>query len=148
MDSVESYRDAAADRLNESHVAYTNGHYVLAVYLAGVAVECVFRASAQKAGVGFDSKHDLPKWLKASQFAEVANERQARAVASHVVELWRRWKNKYRYADAIAYRRALRKLDPSLIDGIKGDPVKENARRALDAASGILTRALRRLHER
>src|SRR6266568_9350879 len=54
---------ASLDRLKESRRAFENHDYTLAMYLGGVAVECVLQAIALRSGSGHDARHDLSQWL-------------------------------------------------------------------------------------
>jgi len=54
---------ASLDRLKESRRAFENHDYTLAMYLSGVAVECILQAIAIRNGSEHDARHDLSNWL-------------------------------------------------------------------------------------
>ena len=56
---------AAVERLDEAvrAIKAPNADDVLAMYLAGLAVECIVQAFALHSGASPDARHDLARWL-------------------------------------------------------------------------------------
>lgn len=76
---------------------YQHERYTEAIYLAGVAAECVLRAFATDQDSTFDGRHDLKQLSKAAALERFVGEKQRTTIASHLGDLWARWKNNYRY---------------------------------------------------
>ena len=54
---------ASVERKEAAWAAYERKDYVLAMYLAGLAVECILQAIVLNDDPTHDAKHDLTKWL-------------------------------------------------------------------------------------
>src|SRR5688572_5017234 len=54
---------ASAERKEAAWVAFHRGDFVIATYLAGLAVESILQAIALNDNPVHDAKHDLTKWL-------------------------------------------------------------------------------------
>jgi len=130
-------KEAAAQRITTARHLFETGdhdtkHYSSAIYIAGVAVECILRAYRFKQDPQFDSRHDLAKLLRASGFVGLVPEKRKKEVSAALGDVWARWKNEYRYASD---RRLLGDLkDRGLTAGIRGDQLKENARIVIERA--------------
>ena len=110
---------------------YENGRFVDALYLAGVAVECLLRAYGTDAGSEFDGRHDLLQLMKGGA-ERLAGEGEEAAILAAIGHVWVRWKNNYRYTHDPRLRAEFKRL--RLDRGLKGDALKENARIALASA--------------
>lgn len=113
-----------------------NGQWVLAIYVAGLAVECILQAIALHTGSPDDVKHDLRKWL-----ARCPDRFQA-AIQGQIPEQWSFlslvWVNRLRYLSHEGLLGHLRALQ--LNRGIKGPGesiLKSNADRVIAAARDI-----------
>jgi hypothetical protein len=99
------YMNAAAERIDSAFKLLEQSSFVLAIYIAGVAVECVFRAYHARRSLEFDSRHDLFKWSIKSGFDRVIkpivlSPEQQNVSETFVValnELTKSWPNSYRY---------------------------------------------------
>jgi HEPN domain-containing protein len=136
--SGDDYIGGAGERLEAASQMYKSSRFVDALYLAGVAVECVLRAYAQDESDEFEGRHDLSRLMKAATVERFAGEKQRQAISAALGEVWTRWKNNYRYAPDSKLRAELKRLQ--LDRGIKGDALKENARVALQNASTIVNK--------
>jgi HEPN domain-containing protein len=134
----DHYIDAAPERANAARALYQAHRYTEAVYLAGVAVECVLRAYAQEGGEAFDARHDLRQLFKAATLERFVGGKQRKAVSAALGEVWMRWKNSYRYAPAERMRKEISRL--RLDQGIKGDALKETARVAIENALVVVNK--------
>jgi hypothetical protein len=134
--TAKVYRKAAVERAGSLRRLYDNREYVLAIYVAGVAVECMFRAYRAKVDPEFSSRHDLSELARESQIADhVPNALAARYAADLAVVAWR-WSNSHRYRSDAAVRKFLKRA--GLDRGIKGDALKENAHRAVNSAVDLV----------
>lgn len=136
--SGDDYMSGAAERVQAARVMYEGGRYVDALYLAGVAVECVLRAYAKEESDEFDGRHDLARLLKAATLEHFVGEKQRQSLSAALGEVWARWKNNYRYAPDPRLRSEVKRLQ--LDRGIKGDVLKENARISLEHALVIVNK--------
>ncbi len=128
---------ASLEREQAAWAAFARSDYVLAIYLAGLAVECILQAIAFKDHPAHEARHDLPQCL--------ARCRRSLQSAIDAVPTWaswsflvRVWRNEIRYYSSAALIGYLRRFDD--VRRISGGPdaiMKTMARRALDAASLI-----------
>jgi hypothetical protein len=111
-------------------------HWLLAIYTAGLAVECVLQAIALHHGAAEDAKHDLRKWL--SKCPRQLQDAVADQTADHWNFLDLVWKNRIRYlshAGLLGHLRVL-KLDRR-IKGGRESVLKLNADRIIAAARAV-----------
>ena len=57
--TAKDYFDAARDHAAALDAMHTRGEYVLAIYAAGLSVECLFRAYRNRRGLPFTADHTL-----------------------------------------------------------------------------------------
>ena len=137
----DSLKEAALERITTARHLYDakaggSKHFSTAIYVAGVAVECILRAYRLKQDPQFDSRHDLADLLRESGFVGFVPEKRKREVSAALGEVWARWKNEYRYASD---RRLLGDLKTRrLTAGIKGDQLKESARIVIENAYELI----------
>ncbi len=131
-----SYYEAAQERLIEADILYQSQRFGLSLYVAGLAVECLFRAFRSLADSHFEARHDLPELLSISGLEFITAGKNSRAIAETTGILFTRWKNDIRYASEKRLRRHFKRL--KLDRGIRGDFLKENCRLALHAAQKIV----------
>jgi hypothetical protein len=110
--------------------------YSSAIYLAGVAVECILRAYRLRVDPEFDSRHDLRRLLSASGLQAYVPEKRRADVGAALGDVWARWRNDYRYASDDRVLRDLRARGLTL--GIRGDPLKENSRLVFEKAHELV----------
>lgn len=137
--TADEYRWAALTRIRAAEQLHTAAMYSSAIYLAGVAVECILRAYRVRADAEFDSRHDLPGLLRASGLRDYVPAKRRAEVAAALGDVWSRWRNDYRYASDDRVLRDLREKGLTL--GIKGDPrnqLKENSRRVFEKAHELV----------
>ncbi len=127
---------ASLDRLKESRSAFENHDYTLAMYLGGVAVECVLQAIALRSGSQHDARHDLTKWLeKCPQSLQNSIKGKSAGAWSLLLAIW---DNGLRYLSEQGTLGYLRQKKANR--GISGGPraiIRENARRLITAADII-----------
>lgn len=147
--TAEQYYRAALERIVEAGVLYDRQRYGLCMYVSGLAVECLLRAFRWRKDPAFDSRHDLKALFRQSGILRWHEERlerkgfeperiqqtiaEFRAAHDVVVRLWR---NDYRFTGEAQIRGWLNFI--GAYHGIKGDALKANARRLLEAARTII----------
>lgn len=148
------YFEAATERMTQSRSLYHQGHgYALAMYCAGLAVECMLRAYRWREETSFEGRHALLKLLKDSGllgvndealrnegFAEHEVMRQSATLQAAVSDVALLWHNKLRFASE-------RRLKAFLVSinrhrGKKGDLCKANALDLVNAAQKIIDRGV------
>ncbi len=130
------YFTAARERIQEANFLHTNGYYTLAMYVSGLAVECMLRAFRLLKDSTFDERHDLWLLWKSTELANVHSKfyrAKIQAMLSVVVKLW---SNDYRFRSKTELRAYLKKLGRNR--GIKGDFLKFNSEEIFRAAAEII----------
>ena len=154
IDRPEHYFTASLERLKQAWDLYREGSsYALAMYTAGVSVECMLRAFKMLRDPTFDEKHDLKRLFRASGMFNVdptvmtsqglsqteaeAHFRELQIAVTDVCELW---SNDYRFASEERLRTHFRyrKLDR----GIKGDALKSLALTLIVAAQRFIDKGV------
>jgi HEPN domain-containing protein len=130
--NAEQYKAAAERHAETLQRLYELSYYVLATYVSGVAVESILRAYRCRRNPEFDSRHDLYELLKKSGLKDILVTHDFIELNKAVNEVAVRWTNGHRYRSSNGLRAFLRAAN--LHRGIKGDFVKENARRTVYAA--------------
>jgi hypothetical protein len=136
--SADDYIGGASERVQAARAMYDEARFVDALYLAGVAVECVLRAYADPLSGAFDGRHDLPRLMSAATLERWVGEKQRTAISAALGEVWARWKNNYRYATDARLRAEIKRLQ--LDRGVKGDALRHSARTALDNALTVVNK--------
>lgn len=151
---ADHYYHASLERIEQARTLYGQGSaYALAMYVAGVSVECMLRAFKLRRRSTFDERHDLLRLFQASgmletdpavlekvglSLAETAGyQRGLQAAAETVHHLWA---NDYRFASESRMRAHLKRLQ--LGRRIKGDVLKANAKRLLDASTSFINKGV------
>jgi len=140
--NAEQYKAAAEEHSQTLLRLYELGYYVLATYVSGVAVESILRAYRLRLNPEFDSRHDLRELAKMSKIEESLSPQEVVQFNAAVSIITRRWSNTHRYRSLHGLRTFFRAT--GLHHGIRGDFVKENARRAVQAAITAVTIGVRR----
>ena len=133
---AEVYRDAARERVVVATDLYESGHFVLTHYVAGLAVECILRAYQTRIDAEFDSKHDLRELAAGARYSSIFPEKLASEYAGALTAVYRRWNNDFRYRSEASLRSKLVRL--KLHEGVKGNLVKENARKIVVASTALV----------
>lgn len=131
---AEIYREAAQEHSVLANELHDTGHYVMAHYVAGLAVECILRAYRYRISSIFDARHSLEALYAAADFGSVVPLDQEAAVETALAEVVRRWSNSHRFRSEQSLREYLKKA--SL--GRTGKYVRESSRRIVNAAIVIV----------
>ena len=135
--TADEYYHAAFDHVDEARLLYEERRYVLSHYIAGLAVECLFRAYAVRNGEPFDGRHDLSKWFELARFDEIIVPSRLETISASYNIVVTQWNSTQRYYSDGFLRAYFR--NARLDRGIKGDVVKELARRVVEAALEVVT---------
>jgi hypothetical protein len=139
--SAESYRDAAREHIEAARALYRSRHFVLCHYVGGLAVECLLRAYRFRKNPEFDARHDLYTLFHDSGILAAIPQPELHAANAALVAVSVRWTNDHRFRSLPELRGFLRRIH--LHRGIKGDFVKESARRITEAAAEFIQIGLR-----
>jgi hypothetical protein len=138
----EHYLQAAKERLTQAEILYKQGDcYALSMYTAGVAVECLLRAFKVGREKSIDERHDLRRLFDASGVQQLFSPSDVRALRASLNAICELWSNMLRFASE-ARTLAWLKKNPVLRHGIKGDILKENARRLLEATQIFVSKGV------
>jgi hypothetical protein len=137
------YLDAAREHIPVAVELYDAAHYVLSVYVAGLAVECMLRAYRMRQCAEFDARHDLLELYRISKFADVLPEKRIAEYTALLGNVAFAWSNAHRYRSEKSMRAVWKRmrLDRSVR---RGDFVKELTRRAVHAAAELVTLGVQR----
>jgi hypothetical protein len=150
----QHYFRAGTERLGQAQDLYKRGNsYALAMYTAGLAVECVLRAFRWQKDRSFEGRHNLLELFKASGLHQLNEARlQQQGVPFDEImrlsgelkvaisELGVLWDNKLRFAcedRAAAFLRQIGRLERK-----KGNALKANSLDLLNAAQKIVHRGV------
>jgi hypothetical protein len=150
----EHYFQTATQRMRRAQHLYHDGRsYALAIYVGGVAVECLLRAFKGRVDPMFDEKHNLLRLfaasgilridrdkLRAMQWTDAEIDGHLRALRVAVNEVFRLWANNYRFASEERLRSHLKEITG--YQRIKGDYLKEQARRFLSSAQTFIDKGV------
>jgi hypothetical protein len=157
----EHYFQTANQRMRQAQYLYRNpegSSFALAIYIGGVAVECLLRAFKGRRNPTFDEKHNLLRLFAASGMLRVDRETLHRKgwsdnqIDSHlrtlqiaVNDVVRLWANNYRFASEERLRSHLKQVT-GYQKRIKGDYLKEQARRFLNSAEQFIQKGVVQWH--
>jgi HEPN domain-containing protein len=133
---------ASGERKEAAWAAYDRKDYALAMYLAGLAVECILQAIALQDDPTHDAKHDLAKWLARCR-KSLQNGIKSEAVREHWNRVVRMWRNELRYLSYDGVLGYLRQRN--FHRGIAGGPdaiMRVNAKRLLDSTVAVHNRGV------
>ncbi len=124
--NADVYFQAAQDHANSLVRLYEDKQYVLTVYVAGLAAECLIRAFRARKGLPFRSDHPLIDLAREGGFPELVPSVHRAAFDAALSNLILHWRNNHRFRSNAALKRFFKDL--KLDRHIKGDYLKENAR--------------------
>src|SRR5579884_1577441 len=92
-----TYRDAAVEHIPVAEELYDRRRFVLASYVAGLAVECILRAYRLMIDPEFDSRHDLEKLYALARFIDIAPPEKVEQVTAALETVTELWSNEFRF---------------------------------------------------
>jgi hypothetical protein len=147
----QQYFRAATERMNQARILYKRDDcYALAMYTAGVAVECMFRAFKLVRTSEFDERHNLLSLFAHSHMLQLNEDvlasrgtpeqilKSAQDIRAYVNDVHNLWANDYRYASEGRLKSEL--TSEKRYHGIKGDVLKACAYQLLNAAEKLIER--------
>jgi hypothetical protein len=117
-------------------------HLPLAYYLAGLAVECLFRAYSELVGAAHDSGHDLRRLAASARFFSFMPDSQRDDLSDDLNEVYKRWLNNHRYRSKSSLQRFLNDAELYRLPDkrtIKGDVTRYNWIVLYESSSNLLT---------
>jgi hypothetical protein len=153
--TADHYYRAGVERISQAQHLFRSGkgYYALAMYAAGLAVECLLRAYLVRRTRAFESRHDLLLLLKESGILDLAPERlralglsaqqiqeHQKTLASTVNEVFVLWRNNYRFASEARLLAHLKRM--KLYQRAKGDLLKAKAAELLKAAQRFVDKGV------
>lgn len=100
------YLTAARARLTEADVLKENPRtMIMAMYCAGVAIECIFRAYIVLQDKTWDSRHNLEKLYQRSHLSSKLDEEERSVLLQFVKLASRIWTNDLRYVSEVRFKR-------------------------------------------
>jgi hypothetical protein len=146
------YFRAAVQRMEQARYLYQEGRsFALSIYVGGVAVECMLRAFKLLRDPSFDERHNLLRLFSASGMLRVDKETlrakgltdaeidgHLRGLQTTVNAVSALWANNYRYASEERLLAHLKRITG--FQKIKGDYLKDRARKFLGAAQSFITK--------
>lgn len=132
---------ASIERMEAAWSALERKDPVLAIYLAGLSVECVLQAIALLDHPTHDARHDLTRWLARcrTSLQDAIKAPSARADWSLIVSVWR---NDLRYLSREGMLRHLRRFQ-DLVRGKRG-----GAEAIMGAVAARVVQAAETVHSR
>lgn len=151
----EHYFQTATQRMRQAQHLYQEGSsFALAIFVGGVAVECLLRAFKGRRDPAFDEKHNLLRLfaasgmlrldttkLRAMNWTDAQIDAHLRTLQVAVDEIFRLWANNYRFASEERLRSHLKKIT-GYQQKIKGDYLKEQARKFLNSAQKFMDKGV------
>ncbi len=146
----EHYFQTATQRIRQAQYLYEeSSSFSLAIYVGGLAVECLLRAFKGRRDPTFDEKHDLLRLflasgmlrvdrdkLRAMNWSESQIDGHLQTLRVAVNEIFRLWANNYRFVSEERLRSHLKKT--TVYRKIKGDYLKVQARPFLNSAQTFI----------
>lgn len=144
--TAEIYRDAAEERLLEAGELHVVGAYLMAHFLAGLAVECILRAYRLRIAEypsQFEERHDLFRLMKAARYDRLFPSAKREELASALTYVQLHWRNNHRFLTSEGLRTEL--VRAKLFLRIrKGDLLREHSRRMLIAAEMVVGQGVKK----
>jgi hypothetical protein len=153
--TADHYFRAGVERMSQAQYLYREGegYYALAMYAAGLAVECLLRAYMVKRKRQFESRHNLLLLFKESDILEVGYDRlmaqgwtdeqiqvHQKALWLSVNDVYVLWHNNYRFASEARLLAQLKKK--KLYQRAKGDLLKAKTYDLLKAAQRFIDKGV------
>ncbi|MGI4789760.1 MAG: hypothetical protein ACRYFS_13030 [Janthinobacterium lividum] len=135
--TAEAYREASLEHVDSARELFDQKRFALANYIAGVAVECIFRAYSLRLNRNFDCRHDLKAWYDAAKYDNIVPNDRREIISLSEGIIYTHWSNSHRYC-SVKFLSAYFKL-AGLDRGVRGNFVKELTRQTVEAAFEIVT---------
>lgn len=94
---AETYLQAAKEHVHVAVKLDKERDFVLAHYVSGLSVECIFRAFKSRLDPVLDERHDLRQLARSGRFLDLVSGEQQQRLAAALGEVVRRWDNAHRF---------------------------------------------------
>jgi hypothetical protein len=134
----DDYRAAALERIGEALALHREqGRYVLSMYTAGLAAECMLRAY-HRADQPFDERHDIVELFNACDLDRLGDSGRRR-IRGPIQTIRQLWLNSFRFASTAMLRAYLHRV--GLDRGLprEADALKVRSRELFNACSEVVT---------
>ena len=111
--------------------------FVLAHYVAGLALECIVRAYRTRMTRVFDERHDLYELARAAGFFSLFPPHRTESLSAAFGTVVAQWINTHRFRSEDSLRKFL--TERKLFSGIKGDLLYGRTRLIVNAAFDLVT---------
>jgi hypothetical protein len=135
--TYEGYRVAALERIGEANAMRRERRYVLAMYLAGLAAECMLRAWHHP-DLPFNERHDIARLFSACDLDRLGDS-AVRRLRPAVQTIHALWLNSYRFAHEAQVRRHLHELGLDRELRRTADSLKVRCGDLFDASAEVVT---------
>ena len=139
----KDYRYGALSRLEEARTLRDNERWVGTIYLAGRAVEALLRSLLWVKTREQEIGHDLRKLLTRARFLGVVKTEDEKRILDSLGDIAVIWHNDLRFVGEgwlLRRLKALGRLTRINEMRVKGDPLKANAMKVLEACETIMSR--------
>ena len=130
--TADDWFAASTDLAAALRPLYTARAYPLAIYVCGLSVECLLKGLRRRAGSPFRPDHSLLALAGEAGLVDRLPRPDRRECSAALGVLVAVWQNNHRFRSEAVLRRWLK--SERLDRRIKGDALKENARRCVEAA--------------
>jgi len=141
--SAETYLRSAESHISAGWDLHSRSWYVLSHYVAGLSVECVFRAYRSRIDPQFSGRHDLNVLFDEARFAEILpSDRAARESHLAAIDHLRvYWSNTYRFCSTERLLSHLKKMRLYSVVKSRGDDalLRNSSKKMLTDASAIVS---------
>jgi HEPN domain-containing protein len=141
------YYEAALERLKLARELLEGQQYIMAAYMAGVAVECMLMAYVHRVEAPLDAQHNLFRLADAGGFFDDMTRREREALTAELGEIVSRWRNNHRYRTDKAFQDFLTRNRLFVIEGnrtTRRNLVRYNAEILVESANRIVTAGVAR----
>lgn len=148
--SANIYFAAAQERITEANLLLESSppRHALACYSAGVAVECLLRSYRMRTGFEEDdTRHNVQLLAERSNFYVGLSSKEKERISGYVGEVFKRWRNDFRYRNDIALRTFITRNRLFIVTGSKAtrqDVVAFHSGILVEAATQIVSSGVRR----
>jgi hypothetical protein len=135
--SADVYVVASEEHATAAFRLLVDRQYVLAHYVAGLAVECIVRAYRTRRSHQFDERHDLYELARAARFFDLFPPDRVEALTASFGVVAGQWVNTHRFRSEASLRKFL--AERRLFAGLKGDLLYGRTRIIVNAAFDLVT---------
>lgn len=134
--TAETYYRAAIERTEDAHLLHTQMHYSLAMYVSGLAVECMLRAFRLLTDTSFEERHDLWRLWKKTALADIYIEPAYSQIYQNLITVTTLWKNDLRFHSQSELKSFLKSASQDR--GVKGDALKYLGKKLYESAIELI----------